>query len=278
MRFLIIAHPGDTFASVVYALLKRRHGSSDVKVVTGQEISLATLWKHELDGKQVFTELILHDGSTIVTGEVAVIFNRIRWISVPHFAEAAEKDREYAQMEMTALWTSWLNDMNCPVVNPVTPRGLSGPEYSDIQWLAMATQYGIPVRRQMLSTNARFKSISGFEVSRTWAEHLDSHLLGRRPALFLEPLKELEKTVWVVGDAVLGTPEITFFHSLKEFAKAVRCPLLQFNLAKSASEQTTKTAPLWFVKRISPHIDQFNDSVIVAVADYLEAKARCPEK
>jgi len=278
MRFLILAHPGDTVASVVYALLKQRHGASDVKIVADQEVSLATLWKHELDEGQVHTELILHDGSVIVTGEVGVIFNRIRWVPVPHFAAAAENDREYAQMEMTALWTSWLNDMDCPVVNPVTPRGLSGPEYNDIQWLALATQHGIPVRKQMLSTNARFKSISGFEVSRPWGEHLKPHLLGRRPALFLEPVEDSEQTVWVVGDTVLGLPKITSFHSLQEFAKVVRCPLLQFNLAKPALEHSVKTAPLWFVKRISPHIDQFNDLVIAAIADYLEGKARCPDR
>src|SRR5215210_9151121 len=152
MKFLILAHRWDTHAAAVAAALQRRHPNRASRIVTMEELIFAPSWVHRVEAGGTVTQVTLHDGCTLHSGEIGVVFNRLRHVDMPHFPPA---ERNYATAEMSALLLSWLEGMPCPIVNPAVPLGLGGAMRRPVQWFALAAEAGLPVPRVRLTSNLR---------------------------------------------------------------------------------------------------------------------------
>ncbi len=158
---MTIAHAGDQLAARVHTLLQRRSGAAVHRLVAVEELTLAREWHHVLREAGTTSRVQLASGLTLDEDQPFLIFNRIRQVSLPHFAAADEYDRAYAWSEMHALLLSWLHSLGSRVINPPSPLGLAGREYSRIEALAAAARAGLEVAHYGFSTDPRCHPCTG---------------------------------------------------------------------------------------------------------------------
>jgi len=215
--FLILAHSTDETAYRVQEALRKRHGVAAARLLTIEELTCATVWTHSHAKRQIHTNLCLSDGTQLSSKNIAAVFNRLRYVTMPQFTTAKIVDREYAVMEMHALLLSWLESLSCTVVNAPDTRGLSGAERSLAGWLQLAGEAGLPTRGLHFTTNARRFPNSEYEPhlpssvnhndATTHALRAVSRLtLGGSPAIFLEPIEaaQQQQRALVIGEKVCG--------------------------------------------------------------------------
>ena len=208
MALLVLAHPQDETALRVYCALRARYAPGRVRLISSDELVLAPKWVHRVDADAAATELSLANGERLDSGAATLVFNRIRYVSMPHFARARPADRDYAVMEMHALLRSWLSSLPCPVVNRATPSGLYGAERTVPEWLALAGRAGLPVRGFRFTTSPRRWPVSGYLPYAAGeggsGAPLHPALVGRSPVLYLEPTSGELRRVLVAGRHVAG--------------------------------------------------------------------------
>src|SRR5262249_18392879 len=88
-------------------------------------------------------------------GTPTVIFNRICFVDLPQFFNAAQVDRDYARMEAFALLLSWLSSPGCPVINRPAPSALTGSAYRLPMWARLARVAGLTPLRLMAPPSTR---------------------------------------------------------------------------------------------------------------------------
>src|SRR5688500_10190830 len=108
MSICILCNQNDQVAQALFLHLKK--GNLPVQLVTAEDLIFASSWNHEIsrEGK-CHTEIILQNGTHIHSGEIRCVFNRISFMQMPHFLNMA--DRNYAEMEMFALFISFLKSI-----------------------------------------------------------------------------------------------------------------------------------------------------------------------
>jgi hypothetical protein len=261
MRFLILAHPGDATATSVAARLLRRHPSKDTKLVSLDAIVLATRWVHMLNGSQTGTALTLHDGTIIRSNEIGVVFNRLQYVDMPHFARSSPEDREYAVMEMFALLLSWMKALRCPIVSPLSPRSLGGPIHSSLAWQYLAGKAGLPTARIRMTSSLRRYSVPGLVVYPA-----ASVPTGNIPAWLVDPIGERQSSAMVVGDRVIGDVPSQLVEPCIKLASLSGVEVLQIHFATSIDRGT------WKFNGVDPRPAVTNESVVDAIVSLLEAR------
>lgn len=271
--FLVLAHDQDLTARGVYAELCARHGANEVAFLTDEVLLGRTGWNFlQADGLN-HTKIRLVDERWASAQDLRGVFNRLTYLNVTGGPTFSADDRDYFVSEMFALLLGVFSTLPGPVVNPIDVRGLSGAKRSLLEWLFLAGQADLPVRRVQFATSAREVSANGFEVFRppAGASLLQPHLFkavepgiaGRSPALMLEPVVNDHRRVTIIGDQVVGAvPEVrTGCLKLAEMAKA---PLMQctFSRAKSGPQE-------WLCASVDP-FPQLTPHEIGLVADLLE--------
>jgi hypothetical protein len=168
MEYLILTHPEDLSALQVAAALRRRWGHAAVGVVSAATLAMAPKWSFSakisspgVNSTKLDThsEVQLAGGMRLESGQIRVIFNRLRYTEVPHFSGASPADREYAEAEMNALWVSWLAGLQLQgsmVINPIQ-RGNLQPGYSRLEWLNLAGQAGMACEKYFASSQEEQK-------------------------------------------------------------------------------------------------------------------------
>lgn len=282
MEFLILAHLGDETALRVYAALRARHGSDQVKFVSSEELVLAPYWAHRLENVQVTTNIHLSDGTTLDSANIGLVFNRLVVLTMPHFASATEVDRDYAVMEMTALCLSWLASLPCPVVNAVTPPGLGTQTRTHAEWLWLAGKAGLPTQGYHLTTDPRWfrePSYLPHKCQKNNSENLLEKTSGipssRQPTLYLETLSKQWQSMLVAGDQVMGNLVDLYGEQLTRLAKLASCDLLEVLFAHPMSKSNQIIAPeKWKVCGVNsfPHFQ--TTEAISAVVQLLESKSK----
>jgi len=144
---LVLCHADDLPALWAYRELARLHG--DVQLVTADALAYALTWEHRITSADITTSVTLapgkSNGKSIRSGDVTGTLNRLHTIPGEHLA-AAGADRAYAEMEIYALFASWLAALPGPVLNPASPSGLSGSTWrSPAEWVVLARQAGLSV-------------------------------------------------------------------------------------------------------------------------------------
>ena len=280
--FVVLAHADDRSALRVYAALVRRHGSATVALVSADALALAPLWEHRLwdgDDGDVRSLIELPDGRGLDDAAIGVVLNRLRRMDAPHFARAIQADREYAAAELYGLALSWLASLRVPVVNPVGTRALFGPERSPVEWSVALAGAGLVPRGMAMRASAR----DGRPARRPddwWAcevapESINSlvpadaptpaSLLGRRPAIYVEPIAAPAGRALVAGDRVLGDAPREAQGGSLHLARRVGCELLEVAFGWTpAGELRAMTAT------VCPGL--YGEAEVAAVADLLEVR------
>ncbi|QKV72713.1 hypothetical protein [Amycolatopsis sp. Hca4] len=209
MTVLILAGGGDSGAAAVASAVAARRGACAVTVVSPRRLAVAKRWVHTVapDGTTA-TEIRLADGGCVPSSPSAVL-TRIDGVPPVRFARAGARDRDYAAMELHALFVSWLAGLPCPVVNPVNGNGSAAPAALPY-WLLAARRAGLPVVHT-------------------------GHTVGTRAGRYSPPPERVPVgSVLVAGRHVTGDQAGRFGEGCAEVARATGCPLLEFRFAREA--------------------------------------------
>jgi len=284
MRFVILAHVDDETALRVYAALRARHGTQQVKIVSSEELALAPYWAHRIENSSCSTTLYLSDGTELSSDRIGVVFNRLRYAAVPHFAHAAEADRSYAADETYALWLSWLASLPCTVVNRPTSRGLGSQNRSMTEWLLLAAKAGFPTRGYHFSSDSRqfphrdyvpHHRLSPWETNGgVMFEQLTPPLVERGPTFYLEALHEQRYSLLLIGDEAIGDCAQEFVEAGRRLMTLVGCDLLQITLGPVAGAVADGSSASQKICAITDFPDTREPAAIAAIARLLEAKQR----
>lgn len=237
MTVLVLAGDEDPGAAAVASAVAARRGAHAVTVVSPRQLAVARRWVHTVapDGTTA-TEIRLSDGGC-VPGSPGAVLNRIDGVTPVRFARANARDRDYAAMELHALFVSWLAGLPCPVVNPVNGNGSAGllaPPY----WLLAARRAGLPVVRAGRTVGTR-------------AGHHATPSPARFPA----------GTVLVAGRHASGVLAGRFGERCLEVARATGCPLLEFRFVRETGAVR--------LSAVDPRPGLRDPAEVAAVADYL---------
>ena len=114
MYTLIFCLTNDLVASSLYdALFQKKERK--IRIITDTELVFAS-WLHEAGSDSVFfTRIRLADGFVIEPAMIKKAVNRIYYFQMAHFINQA--DRLYAEMEMAALYTSFLYSIKEKVID-----------------------------------------------------------------------------------------------------------------------------------------------------------------
>lgn len=121
----------------------QRRGLKPLEILTPDLLLYNRSFIYHLGDFQANSVLELMDGRTIYSNTLCGTLNRIRALPFKHWQTVKAADRNYAESELYALWTSWLYSLPGPMVNRPTPQGLSGRQFSTLEWLTMAIKAGL---------------------------------------------------------------------------------------------------------------------------------------
>lgn len=214
MSYAVLAHRGDTDAELLARELALR--DPQTFLAWEDELLLGSRFTHRLNEHGVGTEILSAGGRRLDSSSLRGLACRLTQAMPPQFASASQADRDYASMESHALLLSWLASLSCPVVNPASPRSLSGPALGPLEWLPLAAASGLRSRRVCLAPPGEPPPHDGWE-----------RLVGE---LWAEPVGEVAQLL-VVGERVLGEAGAEERAACVRLARHAGCPLLGVELA-----------------------------------------------
>ena len=210
MRFLLLANDGDATAPRVATALRTRHPANSVALVTMRDLAQADELTQTVNGLHSHTTIRLRNGVTIDSGDIGVVLNRLRYVTVPQFTRSDRADRDYATMEMYALLISWLTSLRGPVVNRGGSSGLSAVPRSAFEWFRLAAEAGLRTPRLSVSSSLRRFAVSDMVplgnglAAGGGSAHALSSIVGQRRGWFLEPVGLRRCSLYVAGPHVSG--------------------------------------------------------------------------
>lgn len=153
-QIVILAHDDDADAALLLKALQQAQPDLQSCIVRPEALTLAR-WHHEVDHKgHAKTRIRLPNRMELSDESVGCVLNRLRYVTHPGFARAAQRDRDYANAELQALVCSWLAGLGRKVINPVLPYGVPAAA-STRRWLCTASEHGLPVARNIIATSGR---------------------------------------------------------------------------------------------------------------------------
>ena len=244
--FLILAHYNDQLARRVYEFLCNKHGAQSTRFLTSDDLAITTRWMLHHEGSQVRTEMRWSDGQ-LSSDSISAVFNRLRFVTVPHFVAADTADREYAVMEMHALLLSWLASLDCVVINRPNPRSLGGALRGPAEWLLLAGRAGLTSRGMRFTSSARRFPLQQYEplvpidgaglVGETTLTPTAKSILGNVPVHFMEPISAERRRILVIGDETYGADvPASLRRGCVELARQADATLVEFTFAKKTTE------------------------------------------
>jgi len=241
MTILILAEPHDATAHRVAALARQAYSTPAVRVVSSLEIARAPRWSHEVGADGVATHVRLVDGTTLRSGDIAGVFNRLWPVPASAFTSFDPTDREYAQAEMHALLVSWLASLTCPVINRASPHSLCGSPWSHVKWRIAAGRAGLetlPIR--LTTSQRRYPPRNMMRVADLGSAVIAtpdlSPLSSTGPGIFVDPVGERTASIVVVGNSVW--PESLSPHE---------CDLLRDGCCRLATDAGTEFLRVRFI-------------------------------
>ena len=152
---VVLAHSGDTAAAAIAARVSAAMGPEAVVLLRPEQLGLAR-WSHRVNSSgAAATELRWKSGLELRSSQVACLLNRITYLPAPHFSRASKKERNYADIELQALVTSWLAELGTAAINAVNSIGKARGPISIRGWFVLAAAHGLPVRSFCLATAGR---------------------------------------------------------------------------------------------------------------------------
>ncbi len=143
----------DPSATDVAHSVATRIGGHRVSVVGSLELATAT-WEHRIESGSAHTRLTLGQDRTIETEKIGAVLNLVRSLPALGLSGATARDRAYADVEMQALFVSFIRSFRCPVINDVDGQGALGM-WSAHQWSALAHRCGLSTGVESLRIGTR---------------------------------------------------------------------------------------------------------------------------
>jgi hypothetical protein len=122
--------------------LAARWKGYDARLLTPKDLSIAG-WQHQPHPGREYMAVV--NGRAVAGAEITGVLTRLSYVPEQELMHVVEHDRAYIAAEMTALLSSWLAGLGCPVLNRPTPTCLSGPAWRREKWVYFAARLGIPV-------------------------------------------------------------------------------------------------------------------------------------
>lgn len=142
---VVIAHGSDHGALHLARHLASHPLGRNVLLLRPETLAMAR-WSHALDsGGRAHTRLTLPDGLRLEGKDIGVLINRIQCLTAPLFRQASAKDRDYADMELQALVTSWLGELGDRVVPSLRRYPWLIPSITHLNWAEAALEAGLPI-------------------------------------------------------------------------------------------------------------------------------------
>jgi hypothetical protein len=123
--WLVLCSATDHAAHWAYGELCRA-GLWPVEIVAEDTLAMPLSFEHRLGERGVRTRLEVAGGLVIDSGTVEGVLNRVTSVPARHLQLASPAERDYAHVELNALWLSWLHALPVPVLNRPSPSGLCG--------------------------------------------------------------------------------------------------------------------------------------------------------
>ena len=102
-QIVILAHDDDADAALLLKALQQAQPDLQSCIVRPEALTLAR-WHHEVDHKgHAKTRIRLPNRMELSDESVGCVLNRLRYVTHPGFARAAQRDRDYANAELQAL-------------------------------------------------------------------------------------------------------------------------------------------------------------------------------
>lgn len=148
---LLLTNDDDAAAPWIASGLTRR--LDELVWLPASALAAAETWSHrvEPDGR-ASTQVRFPDGREIDSRRVTGVVNRLRLPPGARTERARPADREYVMQEWWAFTMAWLASFECPVINPATANGLSGPPLHPLDLFAQAPRCGLACVPGMLSS------------------------------------------------------------------------------------------------------------------------------
>lgn len=235
MTVLILCNKGDLVALSLFNRLK--DSAHPASLVFAEDLSISG-WQHfiSISGK-CSTEIVLPDNKIIQSHTLKTVFNRIRFLPMLHFIN--EGDRQYAEMEIFALFTSFLKSINAVLINPLQTCQLFQDEENELLIKHQAIEAGLPVCDYHFTSSPKWqhtvdlvpmapqkKSASAFYKK---SPHL---IWENQPVLLMEPYEKILK-VSIVGEDILGTFPIEYTTAIKKLPGITGSIFLDLYFAKT---------------------------------------------
>src|SRR6478609_12138650 len=118
--------------------------------LSSDDLVFAPHWLHRIDENGVSrTEIVLSNGQLICSENVRALFNRIQSLEAIHFLN--ETDRQYADMEFTSLYYSFLQSMSGAMLQSFDLYQMQAVHPNEWIFRTAAIAAGIPVTDLELS-------------------------------------------------------------------------------------------------------------------------------
>lgn len=219
MYILIFSVTGDALAAALHNSLFNK-GERNLRLITDRELAFAE-WLHEAGSDGVFfTRIRLPDGFIIEPRIIKKLVNRIPFFQMPHFINAA--DRQYAEMEMYALYTSFLYSVKEQVVDGMPVRHINAQD-NTLYFQQMAAKAGLDTLDNQFTSSPRWQQSGQWAAmapqkkqSALWHKKSLHLVWENKPVLYNEPFEGLVKAEVVAGN---------FFCRVdpgKQFAKKIK--------------------------------------------------------
>ena len=236
MYTLIFCLANDFVAKSLYdALFQKKE--RQLRIVTDTELAFAS-WLHEAGNDGVFfTRIRLADGFIIEPAMIKKAVNRIYYFQMPHFVQQA--DRLYAEMEMTALYTSFLYSIKEKVIDGMPVKHINITD-NGLFYYAMAVKAGIDVLDNEFTSSPRWKQPklqTAFspqkKTNALWNKRSPNLVWENKPVLYNEPFKNLVQA-FVVGDNFFCAAPVgkAFQQKIKAFSKLTGRTVYEITLAE----------------------------------------------
>ena len=222
MYILIFCLSSDTVARSLHDVLFQK-GQRNLRLITDTELVFAS-WLHEAGTDGVFfTRIQLKDGFIIEPYMIKKVVNRIPYFQMIHFMKQA--DRLYAEMEMFALYTSFLYSIKEKVVDGMPVRHINTADNA-LFFYAMAGKAGMDVLDNQFSSSPRWQQpkelvamLPEKKQSVLWHKRSPHLVWENKPVLYNEPFSGIIK-VEVIGDAIfcITLPGKQFEKKIKSFS------------------------------------------------------------
>ncbi|HRP88740.1 MAG TPA: hypothetical protein PKX92_01745 [Edaphocola sp.] len=215
--YLLFCNKGDQLINNLHIALNKR-GINSI-IITDIDLALAKKWIHKCNSDGVFqTEIYFNNGFVLRPEEVKGIMNRIKFIRLPQFQHS--KDKTYAEMEILALFISFLESMKSKLLFPFRVENFVAKGNDNFNYFVWASQVGLSILDFMFSSSPKWQHRNDWPRSPIFIDDINNlgnliatPIIMEEPVIFRESFKMTQIVTLYKGVATTNKIVELNFHS-----------------------------------------------------------------